>query len=133
MIEFDEDEDLPDASDSLFSVCPRGGCEATLPEDERNAFREIHEDLVTAVRVRKPLKRSSAAMAINRQAASRKPLLWPSQAAWDLVLFQLERLDGHNGLDCHFVLELKSQAIGFSLHFLRSDMEVCIAVAKKSF
>ena len=61
MIEVGEDEDLPDVSDCLFSVCPWGGCEASLREDERTIFSEVHEDLVTAVRVHEPLKRDLSA------------------------------------------------------------------------
>ena len=140
MIEAGEDEDLPDVSDSLFSVCPWGGCEASLREDERTVFREVHEDLVTAVRVHKPLKRDLSAHPLVLQWCSpasgkqkyivvtfnvRKPL-------WDMAMFQLEPLNGHNSLDCPFVLELEGQDRGFSLQSLRSDMEFCMDLAREA-
>ena len=140
MIGVGEDEDLPDVSDSLFSVCPWGGCEASLREDERTVFREVHEDLVTAVRVHEPLKRDLSAHPLVLQWCSpasgkqkyiavaftvRKPL-------WDMVMFQLEPLNGHNGLDCPFVLELEGQDRGFSLQSLRSDMEFCMDLAREA-
>ena len=140
MIEAGEDEDLPDVSDSLFSVCPWGGCEVSLREDEWTIFREVHEDLVTVVRVHEPLKRDLSAHPLVLQWCSpasgkqkyiavaftvRKPL-------WDMVMFQLEPLNGHNGLDCPFVLELEGQDRGFSLQSLRSDMEFCMDLAREA-
>lgn len=67
MIDVGEDEDLPDVSDSLFSVCPWGGCEASLREDERTVFREVHEDLVTArtLETRSFCSPTSAAMVLS--------------------------------------------------------------------
>ena len=140
MIEAGEDEDLPDVSDSLFSICPQGGCEASLNEDERKVFRDVHEDLVTAVRVHEPLKRDLSAHPLVLQ--------WVSPASGkqtyivvafnvrkpprDMVMFQLEPLNGHNGLDCPFVLELESQHRRFSLQSLRSDMELCMTLAREA-
>ena len=47
-------------------------------------------------------------------------------------MFQLEPLNGHNGLDCPFVLELEGQDRGFSLQSLRSDMEICMDIAREA-
>ena len=91
-------------------------------------------------RVHEPLKRDLSAHPLVLQWCSpasgkqkyivvafnvRKPL-------WDMVMFQLEPLNGHNGLDCPFVLELEGQDRGFSLQSLRSDMEFCMDLAREA-
>ena len=102
------EEDLPDTSDNLFALCPYGGCEALLSEEQRIAFREYHDDLVTAVRVYEPLKRDLSAQPLVLQ--------WVSEASsqrrhvavafnvrrppWDMVLLQLEVSSAH----CHYEL-----------------------------
>lgn len=132
------DDDLPDASDSLFSVCPRNGCEAMLSAEQRLVFHDVHEDLVTAVRVHEPLKRDLSAHPLLLQWKSpttgrakfiavafnvRKP-------PWEMVLLQLEPSTGTDR--CPFVLTLKQEAGEFCPSLLRSDMELCHELAREA-
>ena len=132
------EEDLPDTSDNLFALCPYGGCEALLGEEQRIAFREFHDDLVTAVRVYEPLKRDLSAQPLVLQ--------WVSEASsqrrhvvvafnvrrppWDMVLLQLEVPSTHCHYELPVVLKPKREQGQFCQSLLRSDVEFCHELAK---
>ena len=132
------EEDLPDTSDNLFALCPYGGCEALLSEEQRIAFREYHDDLVTAVRVYEPLKRDLSAQPLVLQ--------WVSEASsqrrhvavafnvrrppWDMVLLQLEVSSAHCHYELPVVLKPRREQGQFCQSLLRSDIELCHELAK---
>ena len=126
----DTEDDLPDVSDTLFAVCSHGGCEATLEEAQRSIFRDIHDDLVTAVRVHEPLKRDLSAHPLVLEWLSeslerrrfvvvafnvRKPL-------WDMVLVELDQVGGAQQLPCCLAMQAGRPII-------HSDIAFCHALA----
>ena len=131
------DDDLPDASDSLFSVCPHGGCEASLGEDELQVYREIHDDLVTAVRAHEPLKCDLSAhpLILQWRSSSKQQQRFAAvafnvrKAPWDMVMLQLEPQSDSDGSRCPFVLKMQR---GHGVRFLRSDIEFCNELARSA-
>ena len=125
------EDDLPDVSDNLFSVCPHGGCDEELQAAQRPVFREIHDDLVTAVRVIEPLKRDLSAHPLVLEWHSlslqkrrfvvvafhiRKP-------PWDMVLVELEEAGDSEELPFCLAVQLGRQSI-------HSDIAFCHELAR---
>ena len=125
------EDDLPDVSDNLFAVCPHGGCEEELQAAQRPVFREIHDDLVTAVRVIEPLKRDLSAHPLVLEWHSlslqkrrfvvvafhiRKP-------PWDMVLVELEEAGDSEELPFCLAVQLGRQSI-------HSDIAFCHELAR---
>lgn len=111
-----------------------------MQDAEVQAFREIHDDLVTAVRVHEPVKRDLSAHPLvlqwcSRQTRQQKHVVVAfnvRKPPWDVVMLQLETLDAHNGRHCPFVLRMQSPPAVFSLQSLRSDIEFCHALAREA-
>ena len=125
------EDDLPDVSDNLFAVCPHGGCDEELQAAQRPVFREIHDDLVTAVRVIEPLKRDLSAHPLVLEWHSlslqkrrfvvvafhiRKP-------PWDMVLVELEEAGDSEELPFCLAAQLGRQSI-------HSDIAFCHELAR---
>ncbi|CAJ1375808.1 unnamed protein product [Effrenium voratum] len=131
------DDDLPDASDSLFSVCPHGGYEASLGEDELQVYREIHDDLVTAFRAHEPLKRDLSAhpLILQWRSSSKQQQRFAAvafnvrKAPWDMVMLQLEPQSDSDGSRCPFVLKMQR---GRGVRLLRADIEFCNELARSA-
>ena len=122
----------------MFSVCPPAGCEASLEEEERLAFHELHADLVTAVRTHEPLKRDLSAHPLALQ--------WWSQSLqqnrfavvafhvrkppYDMVLLELDALGRSPGEDGRFPLQVQKIGGGHCLSLIRSDIDFCHELAR---
>lgn len=136
----DAAEDLPEISDTLFSVCPRGGCEAHLSPEQRAAFHALHSALVTAVRVHEPVRRDLSASPLVLQWRS------PStgdcvqivvafnvrKAPWDMVLLQLSK-EPPGAEAAPYTMQLTPAAADAQHSCVtRSDMDLCRELAEKA-
>ena len=125
------EDDLPDVSDNLFAVCPHGGCEEELQAAQRPVFREIHDDLVTAVRVIEPLKRDLSAhpLVLEWHSLSLQKRRFAVVAfhirkpPWDMVLLELEEAGDSEELPFCLAVQLGRQSI-------HSDIAFCHELAR---
>lgn len=125
------EDDLPDVSDNLFAVCPHGGCEDMLEDEQRSTFREIHDDVVTAMRVHEPLKRDLCAhpLVLEWHSSSLQTRRFVAVAfnirkpPWDMVLVELKEVGDSERLPFSLVVEVGRR-------FIHSDIAFCHELAR---
>ena len=128
---------------NLFTVCPPGGCEARLSEEQRTVSRRLHTCLSVLVRRFDPAKQNISAFPLllfwqsrKQDAAIAAMLAFRTYTAnLDMILLEMmmdssESRDLCFGLQPPFKLQFKSQPDGSPSYF--NDMSLCVTLASIS-
>ena len=128
------EEDLPDTSDNLLALCPYGGYEALLSEEQRIAFREYHDDLGVYELLKRDLSAQPLVLQWVSEASSQRRHVAVAfnvrRPPWDMVLLQLEVSSAHCHYELPVVLKPRREQGQFCQSLLRSDTELCHELAK---
>ena len=128
-----------DGADHSFAVCPAGGCEAGLTDEEKTCFRQLHRNLTALIKGHSPARKSIATPPLVLHWASHSQNTTVSMIlafrtythAVEAVLLELEPAMEYDA-EPPFTLSLKPHAARPGACCANSDLAVCVALARQA-